>query len=155
MKLSLLLKPFTYEKCHAFYRNYQPDPQMWGEMIFTYQQEQIDQYYRQMVLNPTRRFFAICLDETVIGEIQLKKISFEKGEATLSIHLQKDEYKNKGYGTWAEKMIIEYAFNHLGLHTVYADAVKQNTRSRRALKKAGFVYIREDEDFIYFEIKKQ
>ncbi len=37
-------------------------------------------------------------------EIQLKQIDFDKKECTLSIHMQNDSYKGKGYGNTAEKL---------------------------------------------------
>lgn len=89
----------------------------------------------------------------MIGQIQLKRISPEKKEATLGIHLQKDQYKNKGYGTQALRMILHYGFTQLHLQTIYADCVKQNLRSRHVLQKIGFVYTHEDDDFYYFKMK--
>lgn len=153
MENLILLKPFTYNRCHEFYQGYQADPQMWGDGTFTYNKEAIDRYYQHKVLDENRRFFAICLEDKVIGEIQLKRICLEKGEGTLSVHLQRDEFKNKGYGTQAEKMVIAYGFNRLKLQAIYADCVKNNLRSQHVLQKIGFMYTHEDENLKYYKMK--
>lgn len=41
----------------------------------------------------------IMLGDKAIGELQLKCIDHDKKECTLSIHMQNDAVKGKGYGT--------------------------------------------------------
>ena len=64
--------------------------------------------------------------------------------------MQNDNLKNKGYGTQAEKQAIEYAFQELGLHTVYADVIHKNKRSQHVLTKVGFRETHRDDAFIYY-----
>lgn len=73
-----------------------------------------------------------------IGEVQLKQIDYGKKECTLSIHMQNDAVKGKGYGTKAEQLAIEYAFKELGMNAVNADSVKKNARSQHVMEKVGF-----------------
>ena len=40
------------------------------------------------------------------------------------------------------------------LQSIYADAIKSNTRSQRVMEKAGFVFIKEDEGFKYYRIDR-
>lgn len=61
------------------------------------------------------------------------------------------EYKNKGYGTQAEILMMQYAVSKLGLKTIYADAVLKNQRSQHVLKKVGFVETHCDDRFCYFK----
>lgn len=98
------------------------------------------------------RFFAICHNNKVIDEVQIKRIDFEKRCGTLSIHLINDTVKGKGFGTEAEQLIIDYAINDLGLHTIYADAVHRNSRSKHILVKLGFRHICDDENLAYYEL---
>ena len=72
----------------------------------------------------------------------------------LSIHLQNDRVKNLGYGTRAERLAVEYAFDRLGLKAVLADALIGNTRSQHVLEKAGFDRIGEDAGFRYYRIDR-
>ena len=147
------LQPYTLERCHAFWKEYVSDPAMW-EMAFTYDPQWVEQYYQKKVMDKSRRFFAICHGEQTVGEIQLKHIDFEKGCGTMSIHFSCDKYKNRGFGTEAERLLAEYAFSELGLSTVYADCVLRNTRSQHVLQKIGFVYIHEDDILRYYKLER-
>ena len=102
------LEIYTRERCHKMYTDYKSDPMM-TEDEYIYDENKVDKYYDLKVKDETRRFFAIVKNERVIGEIQLKYINFEEKFATLSVILMNDSVKNKGYGTEAEKLVLEYA----------------------------------------------
>ena len=72
----------------------------------------------------------------------------------MSIHLQNDAVKNKGYGTSAEKLALEYSVKVLGMKTVLADALIKNKRSQHVLEKVGFHFVRKDEMFCYYQYQK-
>jgi len=72
----------------------------------------------------------------------------------MGIHLRDDSVKEKGYGTQAERLILKYAFEELGMVAVNADAVLKNTRSQHVLEKVGFRYISEDDTFKYYRYEK-
>ena len=55
-----------------------------------------------------------------MGETGIKHIDWEKREGELSIHLQNDAVKNRGIGTAAERLLLAYAFDELGLTAVVA-----------------------------------
>lgn len=149
----IALKPYTLERCHEFWSEYVSDPDMW-EKEHTYDKDWVDQYYQQKVMDKSRRFFAICYGEKTVGEIQLKYINFEQGYGTMSIHFSNDKYKNHGWGTEAERLIVDIAFNELSLHTVYADCVLRNRRSQHVLEKIGFVCTHEDDILRYYKLEQ-
>lgn len=149
----ITLQPYTLERCHEFWKAYVPDPDMW-EGSYAYHKEAIDQYYQSKVMDANRRYFAVCNGGQTLGEIQLKYIDFEKRCGTLSIHFANDTYKNRGWGTEAERLLVNYAFDELGLETIYADCVHRNKRSQHVLEKNGFVYSREDEQLRYYVLNK-
>ena len=93
-------------------------------------------------------------DAEVIGELQLKQIDRDRKECTLSIHMQNDSVKGKGYGTQAEKLAIKYAFEKLGMLAVNADAVLKNTRSQHVLEKVGFRFVKEEGIFRYYRVEQ-
>lgn len=146
----IVLKPYTLERCHEFYENYISDPAMTYDN-YIYNKEDVDTYYQNKVLDTKRQFFAICYDNKVIGEIQLKRIDFEKLCGTLSIHLVNDTVKGKGFGTEAERLLIEYAIKELGLRTIYADTIHRNNRSKHILEKLGFEHIYDDDVLAYYK----
>lgn len=119
--------------------------------IFVYDNEKVDRYYRNKVLDTSRCFFAICHNDKTIGEIQLKRIDLEKLCGTLSIHLVNDTFKGKGYGTEAQQLLIDYAINILELKTIYADAVHRNNRSKHILGKLGFEHLYDDDVLTYYK----
>lgn len=147
------LQPYTLERCHAFWKEYVSDPAMW-EWDYTYDQEAINSYYQKKVMDETRRFFAVCYNEKTVGEIQLKYIDFDKRCGTMSIAFANDQYKNHGWGTEAEQLLVKHAFEELGLDTVYADCVHRNKRSQHVLEKVGFQYMHEDDILRYYVLKR-
>ena len=40
--------------------------------------------------------------------------------------MQNDSFKNRGYGTQAEMLTLEYAFTALNMKAVFADAIHKN-----------------------------
>lgn len=152
---TLELKKMTRDLCHELYKNWENDPSIYGDMSafspYVYRTESVDKYFDAKNI-PSRVLFAIMLDGIPIGELQLKYIDWVNAECTLSIHLQNDAVKGKGYGTQAERLAVQYAFNELGMKTIHADAILKNTRSQHVLEKVGFQLVGEDDAFKYYRI---
>ena len=74
--------------------------------------------------------------------------------ATMGIVLKNDQYKNRGIGTQAERLVVQYVFDDLDIPTLYADTIQTNSRSQHVLEKVGFTFIREDRDFKYYRIDR-
>lgn len=150
-EISLCL--MTRSLCHELYKGWANDPAIYVDMDkfapYRYSEAAIDRYFASRQ-DPSRVMLAIMMDGRPIGEIQLKKIDRERGECTLSIHMQNDSVKGRGYGTRAEKLAIKYAFDVLGMAAVNADTIIKNTRSQHVLEKAGFRYIGEKDGFRYY-----
>ena len=153
----ITLCPMTRDKCHQLFRDWQNDPAVYADPAdyrpYTYDAAAVDRYFdaRQQL---DRVVLAVMLADRPIGEVSLKHIDREKGVCALGIHLQNDSVKGRGYGTQAERLAVRYAFDMLGLHTVLADALIANTRSRRALEKAGFAFVEEKDGFRYYRIDR-
>lgn len=151
------LKKMTRELCHELYRKWQNDDSIYMDMSlfkpYTYRVEAVDRYYDSKQ-EPSRILFAIMLEDRPIGEVQLKQIDQDKKECTLSIHMQNDDVKGRGYGTDAERQAIRYAFDELGMKAVNADTVIKNVRSQHILDKLGFKLIKEEGDFRYYRLEK-
>jgi len=153
----LRIVPMNRELCHRLYQDWENDPAIYmeGQEFFTYHYDEGSvnkRFDRQQTED--RRYFAILLNEEIIGEVLLKSIDFQQKSCVLSIHLQNDEVKGKGYGTEAERLAIAYAFDELGMETVFADVLKKNLRSQHILHKLGFTQVNEDEQFVYYQLKK-
>ena len=143
------LKPMTRQMCHEFYQNFQNDPAIGHYYEYVYSPEIADRYFDNNAVSD-RKLFAIMVGERIVGECKLKNIDLQKRECSMGIHLQNDAVKAKGYGTQAERLILQYAFEELGMVAVSADAALKNTRSQHVLEKVGFRYTHEDDNFKYY-----
>ena len=148
------IKPMTRQMCHEFYQRFQNDPAIGHSYEYIYTPELADRYFDTNSV-PDRKLFAILAGDEIVGECKLKNIDFQKQECSLGIHLRDDSVKEKGYGTQAERLILQYAFEELGMVAVNADAALKNTRSQHVLEKVGFRYVREDETFKYYRCEKK
>ena len=74
----------------------------------------------------------------VIGSTSLREISFRTGAATFSIVIGEKACWDRGYGTEATRLVLDFAFHALGLHNVLLTVYDNNPRGVRAYEKAGF-----------------
>ena len=146
----IVLIPMTSQLYHIERKNYIADPMM-CETPYIYTPEIAQKDFERKANNCNRVWFAILLDDIVIGDVYLKNIDLQKGSGTLSIVLIQNCYKEKGYGTAVERTVLEYGFKELGLSVIYADVVLRNTRSQHVLEKIGFEYLHEDSFFKYYK----
>jgi diamine N-acetyltransferase len=72
-----------------------------------------------------------------IGFIDLYDFHPKHKRAGLGILILK-EYQSKGYGKEALKLMMDYAFEVLDLHQVYATITEDNIASLRLFEKLGF-----------------
>lgn len=156
--MNIRLTEMTKELAREYYQHFELDPDLFEDMSkfgpYQYSIEKCDETvarYQRL----GRVFLAILLDDRPIGEIVLKNIDHENKCCTMGIHLQNDSVKNRGYGTQAEILAIEYAFYNLGFKTVYADAIHKNKRSQHVLQKVGFQQTHQDDRFIYYRCDRQ
>ncbi len=96
--------------------------------------------------------FAIRLskDGEMIGEAILWNFTLD-GTAELGCRIF-PEYQGKGYGKSAFKAAADFAVHSLNLKVI-ARCYRKNKASYRMITTAGFVQVREDEEFCYFEQK--
>ncbi|HZQ34353.1 MAG TPA: GNAT family protein [Dehalococcoidia bacterium] len=73
-----------------------------------------------------------------IGNTDLREISYKHGTATFGIMIGEPSCWNRGYGTEATRLVLDYAFHVLGLHNVLLTVFATNPRGVRAYEKAGF-----------------
>lgn len=147
----------TRELCHELFRNWENDPDIYMDMNlfkpYRYDKAAVDRYF-DAKQSPSRILLAVMKDNTPIGEIQLKQIDRERRECTLSIHMQNDAYKGRGYGTCAERLALQYAFEVLDMTAVNADVIAKNMRSQHVLEKVGFRFVKEENGFKYYRCER-
>lgn len=73
---------------------------------------------------------------TPIGGANLTEINGHS--ATFAIGIGEAEYRSRGYGTEATRLVLEYGFKALGLHNIWLSVFDFNQRGIAAYKRAGF-----------------
>ena len=151
--MDISLAPMTKALCRAYMAGFVQDIALFADpekfQPYVYREAECDAYFeRHRSLG--RIHFAIMHRDNPIGEIILKKIDRDHKHCTLGICMQRDEWKNRGFGTQAERLALQYAFDTLGLDAVFADSLLGNKRSQHVLEKVGFQKISQDQDFIYY-----
>lgn len=77
-------------------------------------------------------------EDKLIGSISLENIDHTNRRATLGIFIGDREEREKGYGTEAIRLILDYGFNYLNLNNINLDVMEFNDRAIACYKKCGF-----------------
>ena len=108
--------------------------------------------------------FIVCRneDDKPLGSAYLQNFDEESRRAEWGIYLGEEQTYGKGVGTEAGHLILDYAFNTLGLHKVVSRVLARNTARARLSEKVGSIqeaYLRDEyfldgqyEDLILFGI---
>ena len=89
--------------------------------------------------SPESTFVIVTLDNNkMIGTVSLEKINWRNRTATLGIFIGDKDFRNKGYGTEAIKLILEYGFKYLNLYNIKLDLMGFNERALKCYEKCGF-----------------
>ena len=73
-----------------------------------------------------------------IGNSQWRGIDFRNRTAEMAIFIGDDADRGKGYGTEATRLMLDYAFTALGVHSAMLTTYAFNVAGQRAYEKAGF-----------------
>lgn len=74
----------------------------------------------------------------LIGVIGLHDIDWISRKATTGTKIGPAALRGQGLGTEAKQLLLEYAFNTLGLNRVQSEAIIYNQASRRYSQKCGY-----------------
>ena len=93
-------------------------------------------------LGAREHVFAICRDgeDACIGTVSLRAIDMANGTAETGIGLLYAEDRGHGLGYEAKRLLLDYAFDVLGLHAVSCTISSVNIRSARAVERQGYRY---------------
>ena len=95
--------------------------------------------YLEEDINPEATFSIVTLNEDkLIGTIGLEDINHMDKTATLGIFIGDKDYQSKGYGTEAVRLVLDYGFNYLNLHSIKLDVMSFNERAINCYNKCGF-----------------
>jgi len=77
-------------------------------------------------------------DDRLIGFVVLHSIEWNNRTANLAIGIGEAEYRGRGYGADALRLVLGYAFNELNMERVGLDVNDNNEQAIRAYEKVGF-----------------
>jgi diamine N-acetyltransferase len=75
---------------------------------------------------------------TPIGNASLADLDYRHRTAEFGILIGEPAARGKGYGTETARLLLDYAFTALGLHSVMLRVHEGNLAGRRAYTKAGY-----------------
>lgn len=129
--------------------------QSWGKhedpLFFNYNfprlnSKEADDWYQIKTSRLRKKCFAIeNMEKKLVGYIAIRDIKWIKRESELGIVLDPD-CVNKGYGTEAILLFLEYYFNQLRMASIKLRTAKYNKRAIRCYKNCGFRLIKESVD---------
>ncbi len=89
--------------------------------------------------NAVEKFFIIeRRDETPLGTIHYWQPPGKYDTATVSVKIADSSQRNKGYGTEAQKFLLMYLFDRIGVQNVEMYTDIDNIAQQSCLKKLGF-----------------
>ena len=159
--MDIRLAPMTRAYMHEIFQGFTYDPDTFPDMSLYekvkdsgYDPKRAEALFDKLSGEGDRRSFAVLQGETVIGQVDLKRIDPRERTCGLSIHLKNDAVKNKGYGNRAKQLAVEYAFDTLGMDRILADSVAKNRRNQRVLEKLGFLCEGKDNGFKQYKLDR-
>ena len=89
--------------------------------------------------NNSVRIFAIRKtdDDHLVGTCQLHSINLVHRMAELQIRIGENSEQQKGFGTDAVKLLLQFGFKELGLNRIYLHVFQDNKRAVNVYEKAG------------------
>ena len=103
--------------------------------------EQLEEEYEQLSKSDKDVVFAIVdkKSDTHIGNAGLYLINYISRVGEFRIIVGEKEYWNKGYGTEATKLTVDYGFERLNLNCIFLGVNVEHAGAIKAYEKAGFV----------------
>lgn len=107
--------------------------------VFPMTKEDGESFYEELKGSDKRISLSICTNkDEFIGTITLNNIKWKDGITTSGIFIGNKDYHNKGYGTEAKMIMLNYAFNTLNLRKIYSNVFAINKRSLKCQEKCGY-----------------
>ncbi len=113
-----------------------------GDPIRPSTKEETEAYYESFAKEDHRRRvqFAIYEQATLrpIGVTDLRRINYKDRNAEFGILIGEKDCWDKGFGTEATILMLDYGFTILGLHNILLETYSYNERAIKAYLHAGF-----------------
>lgn len=84
------------------------------------------------------RLIISSYDDNALGMIDLFNFDFKNKRAGVGILIRDEDNRNKGIGTEALGLLIDYSFSKLNLHQLFCNISENNTASEKLFALHGF-----------------
>jgi len=111
-----------------------------GTIGMSFMPEHEQEWYDDVVKSREAKTFAIVVREgqRLIGNVSFHRVDYMRGVSELGIAIGDKSAWSQGYGREALRLMCDYGFTFLGLHTIYLWHTGFNERGHRAYLRAGF-----------------
>ena len=137
----LTLRRFEREDV-AHVRRWMDDPELRTLVGATsaLSEEEAAKWFERVGNDPSRIWYAIVVDEddAVVGEAGLLRLVPEWRTTDMTIIIGEPDRRGKGYGSEAGRLLLDLAFNYLGLHRVAIGVVGFNDGALSFWRRLGF-----------------
>ncbi|HPR18440.1 MAG TPA: GNAT family protein [Candidatus Cloacimonadota bacterium] len=94
---------------------------------------------QDMIKNNAQIFGIVTqAEDKLIGNCSLFRLNERHRKGEVGIFIGDQEYWNKGYGTEALSLLVDYGFNILNLNNLMLEVFSFNQRAIRSYQKVGF-----------------
>ena len=109
-----------------------------SSQIMTWQNEK--EYLENATKNNGNKGFNIIdlKSDKLIGTVGLAHFNYIARSAVLGIFIGDSDFRNNAYGTEAIRLLLEYGFKYLNLHSIRLDLLSINERAHKCYLKCGF-----------------
>lgn len=134
----LTLRTIEQEDVDVIQRAYnEPDFQEGFPLQFPKSQRVIEERIDDTVEEDDSIVLLICVDENTVGQVSIQDIRRPHG--MLTYWLLPDE-RGQGYATEGAALLVDHAFDAVGLHRVFAWTLDDNEASQAVLRRLGFTH---------------
>ena len=102
---------------------------------------EVQRFFEQRLMSPDALAYSIVESaaDRLVGFTTFSALDIDNGSVMFHITLGERDAWGRGLGTEATELMLEHAFERLGLHRVGLSVFSYNERAIRAYEKAGFV----------------
>ena len=90
-------------------------------------------------MDDSRRYLTVCLDERVIGYVQMTQIDLNMKKGCFSVEIADEADRGNGYGTEAIRLLKKYAAEVLGLSLLATIVGCDDAIACHILEKQDFI----------------
>ncbi|MBN1138528.1 MAG: GNAT family N-acetyltransferase [Anaerolineae bacterium] len=88
--------------------------------------------------NSVTFYLRTLADDKLIGFAAIHSIEWNNQAGLLAIGIGEADYRGRGYGADALRLLLRYAFDELNLYRLGLDVIANNTQAIRAYERVGF-----------------